>query len=60
MLEERLRNRNTEDEKTFQTRMARVASELEIGKQFDFRIVNDSLQKAIDEADKIITQQLLS
>jgi guanylate kinase len=60
VLEERLRNRNTEDEKTFQTRMARVASELEIGKQFDFRIVNDSLPKAIDEADKIITQQLLS
>jgi len=60
VLEERLRNRNTEDEKTFQTRMARVASELEIGKQFDYRIVNDSLQKAIDDADTIITKQLLS
>ncbi len=60
VLEERLRNRNTEDEKTFETRMARVASELEIGKQFDFRIVNDSLQHAIDEADTIITKQLLS
>lgn len=60
VLEERLRNRKTEDEKTFQTRMARVASELEIGKQFEFRIVNDSLQKAIEDADTIITEQLLS
>jgi guanylate kinase len=60
VLEERLRNRKTEDEKTFQVRMARVASELEIGKQFDFRIVNDSLQRAIEEVDKIITQQLSS
>jgi len=60
ILEERLRSRKTEDEKTFQTRMARVASELEIGKQFDFRVVNDSLPKAIDDVDKIITQQLIS
>ncbi|HTX19526.1 MAG TPA: guanylate kinase [Bacteroidota bacterium] len=60
ILEERLRSRNTEDEKTFQTRMARVASELEIGKQFDFRVVNDSLPKAIDEVDKIVVHQLSS
>jgi len=60
VLEERLRSRKTEDEKTFQTRMARVASELEIGKQFDFRVVNDSLPKAIDDVDKIIVHHLLS
>jgi guanylate kinase len=60
VLEDRLRNRNTEDEKTFQTRMARAATELEIGKQFDFRIINDSLPRAIDDVDKIVTQQLLS
>ena len=58
VLEERLRNRKTEDENTFQRRMARAASELEIGKQFDHRVVNDSLTRAIDEVDEIITQQL--
>ncbi len=58
ILEERLRNRKTEDEKTFQTRMARVASELEIGKQFDYRVVNDTLSRAIDEVDEIVTKKL--
>lgn len=60
ILEERLRNRKTEDEAAFQRRMARVASELEIGKQFDYRVVNDTLARAIDEVDKIVTQQLLT
>jgi guanylate kinase len=60
ILEERLRNRKTEDETTFQKRMARAASELEIGKRFDYRIVNDSLTRAIDEVDDIIIKQLSS
>ncbi len=60
VLESRLRNRKTEDEETFRRRMARVASELENGKQFDYRIVNDTLARAIDEVDKIITRQLSS
>jgi guanylate kinase len=60
VLEERLRNRKTEDETTFQKRMARVTSELEIGKQFDHRIVNNSLARAIDEVDEIIIKQLSS
>ena len=60
VLETRLRNRKTEDDETFRRRMARVASELEIGKQFDYRIVNDTLARAIDEVDEIITRQLSS
>ena len=60
VLEERLRNRKTENEKTFQKRMARAASELEIGKQFDYRVVNDSLARAIDDVDEIISEQLSS
>jgi guanylate kinase len=60
VLEERLQNRKTEDETTFQKRMARAASELEIGKQFDHRIVNNSLTRAIDEVDEIIIKQLSS
>jgi guanylate kinase len=60
VLENRLRNRKTEDEETFRRRIARVASELEIGKQFDYRVVNDTLARAIDEVDEIITRQLSS
>ena len=60
VLEERLRDRKTEDEAAFQKRMARAASELEIGKQFEHRIVNDSLTRAINEVDEIIIQQLSS
>jgi guanylate kinase len=60
VLETRLRNRKTEDEETFRRRMARVASELEIGKQFDYRIVNDKLTRAIDAVNEIITRQLSS
>ena len=58
VLETRLRNRKTEDDETFRRRMARVASELEIGKRFDYRIINDTLARAIDEVDEIITRQL--
>jgi guanylate kinase len=58
VLENRLRNRKTEDEEAFRKRMARVVSELEIGKQFDYRIVNDILVHAIDEVDEIIKRQL--
>ena len=58
VLEERLRNRKTENEETFRRRMARVASELKIGTQFDHRIVNDALGRAIDEVDEIIKRQL--
>jgi guanylate kinase len=60
VLEERLRNRKTEDDKTFQKRMARASSELETGRQFDHIIINDSLPRAIDEVDEIITKQLSS
>ena len=60
VLEERLRNRKTEDEKTFQKRMARVTSELKIGERFDYRVVNDSLARTIHEVDEIIIKQLSS
>ncbi|HTY09937.1 MAG TPA: guanylate kinase [Bacteroidota bacterium] len=58
VLEQRLRDRKTEDERAFQKRMARVATELEIGKQFDYRVVNDELPRAIGEVEEIILKQL--
>jgi guanylate kinase len=60
VLEQRLRNRKTEDEETFRKRMERVALELEMGKQFDFHVINNTLSRAIDEVDEIIKKQIQS
>lgn len=54
VLEQRLRNRKTEDEATLRRRLERVPMELEIGKTFDHVVVNDNLQRAIEEVDGII------
>jgi guanylate kinase len=56
VLEARLRNRKTEDEATFKRRMERVAMELGMASRFDFQVVNDDLQTAITEVDKIVVQ----
>ncbi len=57
VLKQRLLNRKTEDEATMERRLARVAMELNMGSQFDYQVVNDRLEKAIDEVDAIIRQQ---
>lgn len=54
VLEARLRNRKTEDEETFRRRMARVTMEMGMASQFHHQVVNDNLQTAIDEVDKLI------
>ncbi|HLP17711.1 MAG TPA: guanylate kinase [Bacteroidota bacterium] len=58
VLEERLRNRRTEDEETLRRRMERWEMELATGKKFDHTIVNDHLPRAIDEVDSIIIHHL--
>lgn len=55
-LRQRLLNRKTEDEATIQRRLERVPMELEKGNQFDWQVLNDDLQVAIDEVDEIIRQ----
>ena len=60
VLRERLRNRKTEDEETFKKRMDRVAMELEQGKEFDHRVVNDILSVAIEEVQAIVERHLQS
>lgn len=60
VLRERLRNRKTEDEETFKKRMDRVAMELERGKEFDHRVVNDTLSVAIEEVQAIVERRLQS
>jgi guanylate kinase len=54
VLKKRLESRNTENPETLKCRLERVPLEMEQGQQFDFQVVNDDLQKAINEVDKIV------
>ncbi|MBI2430264.1 MAG: guanylate kinase [Ignavibacteriales bacterium] len=54
ILEQRLRNRKTEDEEKLRRRFERMPMELETGKTFDHVVVNDDLQHAIDRVDSIV------
>lgn len=53
-LEHRLRGRNTEDEIAIQNRLKEAYRELECSKQYDFTVVNDNINNAIEELQKII------
>ena len=52
-LEFRLRGRGTEDEDAIQKRLAAVKSELEISKKFNHRVINDNIEVAVEELQKI-------
>ena len=54
VLRERLAHRRTESEDVIRKRLERVPMELEMGKQFHHRVVNDDLDKAINEVDAIV------
>ncbi|MFA5835105.1 MAG: guanylate kinase [Bacteroidota bacterium] len=60
VLEQRLRNRKTEDDQKIQKRLQRAAMEMETGKQFDAKVVNDALEEAIAEVNSIITKHITS
>jgi guanylate kinase len=53
-LKNRLVNRCTESEENIQKRIAKAAYELSFASKFDLVIVNDDLQKAIEEAKKLV------
>lgn len=53
-LEFRLRNRNTESEEAIAKRLEFVKLEIENSKYFDYVIVNDEVEFAVDELEKII------
>ena len=57
-LEERLRNRNTESEAEFQTKLTTAIQEMNETAWFDHRVLNpdDHLDDAIAEIDRIISQ----
>ena len=53
-LKTRLRNRKTESTEIINKRLERVPMELKKEKDFDFIVVNDSLEKAVNEVESII------
>ena len=54
VLEQRLRDRHTEDSSALERRLSRVPMELELGGKFDHQIVNDALSHAVAEVQSII------
>ena len=57
-LETRLRGRHTEDEATIQKRLEQVKIELERAEKFDYRIVNDNLDDAIQQLTDVINGEM--
>lgn len=56
-LEHRLRNRGTETEEAVQKRLTTVKSEMENAKHFDYKVVNDTVDKAVEEIENIIKNE---
>lgn len=54
----RLKNRKTEDEKSLQKRMKRSVKELTFANYFDLILVNDDLDNALADAEKIVESYL--
>jgi len=57
-LTQRLINRKTESHEVLRKRLDRVSMELEKGKEFDYCVVNDDLQKAFSDVDAIIRRAI--
>ena len=53
-LESRLRGRHTETEEAIQKRLASIKLEIENSKQFDYKVVNDTVENAVKELEKIM------
>lgn len=57
VLEERLRGRHTEDEETILKRLKEAAREIEAGNNFDYKIVNDKLESALNTLQQIFDRK---
>ena len=58
VLEERLRSRGTDDEASLQLRLGKAMFEIEHASRFDHIVINDTLEKALAEAEKIVNEFL--
>jgi guanylate kinase len=56
ILEERLRARGTDDEATIQRRLSAAVRELELSKQYDIHVINDDLDRSVDELAEILVR----
>ena len=56
-LEKRLRGRHTETEEAIQRRLNSIKLEMENSKQFDYIVVNDTVENAVKELEKIILEK---
>ncbi|RMG02935.1 MAG: guanylate kinase [Planctomycetota bacterium] len=56
-LERRLRGRGTEDEETIRRRLDQARKELEAGKQYPYRVVNDRVERAVQEICRILENE---
>lgn len=54
VLEQRLRDRRTETEESIQKRLAKANHELTRASHFDYVLLNDNLEKACKEAEKLV------
>lgn len=60
VLAERLKNRRTEDPEAFRRRLKRVPMELERGNEFDYVVVNDDIDKAVEDVEACLTKNINS
>jgi len=54
VLEQRLRDRGTEADEVIQKRMMRAQKEIEEAVHYDYCVINDTVEKAVDEINQII------
>lgn|SRR5208283_4556266 len=57
ILEQRLRLRGTDSEQSIRTRMVNAAREMEQAGMFKYQIINDDLEKAVEELAGIISKE---
>ena len=58
ILEERLRSRGSDDEESLQKRIGKAEYELSFAPEFDLILVNDSLEKALADAEAMVQEFL--
>jgi guanylate kinase len=54
VLEQRLRNRKTENEETIQKRLTTAHKEILQANHYDYAVINDTVEKAVDDINAII------
>ena len=53
----RLKKRNTESDALISERVDRISYEMEMGKEYDYFVINDDLKRAIKEVENIVKKE---